>query len=97
MHPWGRVGASAGFRQRSCGPARGVLDARGRHSIDTHERERGRAAGKPREKFVRVQDMLGCVETLPQHGATAAGARQPAGTMEAFEAGTDAGRSSGRY
>ena len=40
--------------------ARGVrvVDREGWVRIDTAEREAGRAAGKPREKFVDVQDML---------------------------------------
>jgi hypothetical protein len=65
-----------------------VVDARGWHLIDTRERERGGKAGKPREKFVRVEDMLGCLETPPQYGT--AGASLLAGTMKAFEAGTAA-------
>ena len=38
-----------------------VVDAQGWAQIDTAERTEGVRAGKPREKFVRVADMLGCL------------------------------------
>ena len=40
-----------------------IVDVAGWHSIDAAERERGKTTGKPREKFVRVAEMLHCLPT----------------------------------
>ena len=42
-----------------------VVDCEGWRRIDAAERAAGEAAGKPREKFVDVRDMLRAAEAAP--------------------------------
>ena len=68
-------------------PSGAVVNAQGWAHIDEAERAKGIRAGKPREKFVRVADMLDCLGN-----AASTGTSKPFGTGPAMEASV-AGRS----